>query len=156
MLLLGAPIALLHSIQHPCLPLFLSLKALQGLSIVLDLQMKAPLHSQALLQHWPTGLLSHPLSAHDLLASALTEYSLPSTLLLANSVSLSHHASSKKPPLTVHLLLGQVWMPPWVPAVPRQLSHCSWFSGVPHGQGVDSASCLQPPRDTSWFWRVCA
>lgn len=83
----GAPIALVHSIQHPCLPLFLSLKALQGLSIVLDLQVEAPLHSQALLQHWPTGLLSRPLSAHDLLASALTGDSLPSTLLLANSIS---------------------------------------------------------------------
>lgn len=45
---------------------------------------------------------------------------------------LSHHTSSKKPPLTVHLLLDWAWMPAWAPAG----SHCSWFSWVPHGQGL--------------------
>lgn len=67
-----------HSIKHPFLPLFLPLRALQGLSIALDVQVEAPLHRYALLKH-PGCLPPPPLhsAVHDLLASALSVLCLP-------------------------------------------------------------------------------
>lgn len=86
--------------QTPILPLFLPLHALQGLSIALDGKLK--FHST---------LLPPVLSLRTLLPA------------LFSQLTLRHHTSSKKPALTVHLVLGQGWMPPWalVP-VPRPLT----------------------------------